>query len=134
MLPRASEIMMKFTNVSLDDRYRFAGAPYYLNGTQSLVRLTQLEKRRRAAQGRNTAVYVTGYRGSPLGMLDQAMERAAKLLGPDIVMRPAVNEDLAATAVWGTQQVGTFGEGRYDGVSAAWYGKGPGVDRTGDVF
>ena len=119
---------------SLDDRYLFEGKPYYLNGTQSLVRLTQLERRRRASQGRRTAVYVTGYRGSPLGSLDQTMERAAPFLGPDIVLRPAVNEDLAATAVWGTQQVGTFGQGRYDGVSAAWYGKGPGVDRSGDVF
>ena len=125
---------MKAGDVSLDDRYRFNGSPFYVNGTQSLVRLMQLEKRRRADCGRNTAVYVTGYRGSPLGTLDQTMEKAGRLLDTDIVLRPAVNEDLAATAVWGTQQLGTFGEGAYDGVSAAWYGKGPGVDRTGDVF
>jgi indolepyruvate ferredoxin oxidoreductase len=120
--------------VSLDDRYRLAGDPYYLNGTQSLVRLLQLEKRRRAEMGRNTAVYLTGYRGSPVGGLDQEMLRAAAMLGPDIVLNPAINEDLAATAVWGTQQLGVFGAGRYDGVSAAWYGKGPGVDRSGDAF
>jgi indolepyruvate ferredoxin oxidoreductase len=125
---------MSQSNISLDDRYCFDGRPFYLNGTQSLVRLTMLELRRRAAQGRRTAVYATGYRGSPLGGLDQAMQGAAKFLGDDIVFRPAVNEDLAATAVWGTQQLGIFGEGRYDGVSALWYGKGPGVDRTGDAF
>jgi indolepyruvate ferredoxin oxidoreductase len=125
---------MASRNISLDDRYGFEGKPYYLNGTQSLVRLMQLEKRRRAAQGRKTAVYVTGYRGSPLGAFDQAMARAAKVLGPDIVLRPEVNEDIAATAVWGTQQLGAFAEGRVEGVSAAWYGKGPGVDRSGDAF
>ena len=125
---------MRLLEVKLDDRYRFDERRFYLNGTQSLVRLTLLERRRRLAQGANTAVYVTGYRGSPLGAIDQAMVAARKLLGEHIVFQPGVNEDLAATAVWGTQQLGTFGEGRYDGVSALWYGKGPGVDRTGDVF
>ena len=122
------------TDVSLDDKYGFDGRPFYLNGTQALVRLTMLELRRRAAEGKHTAVYASGYRGSPLGIFDQAMWQARKQLGPDIVLNPGVNEDLAATAIWGTQQVGTFGEGKYDGVSALWYGKGPGVDRTGDVF
>lgn len=121
-------------DLALEDRYRFDGKPFYLSGTQSLVRLFQLEQRRRAEQGLNTAVYVTGYRGSPLGTLDQTFARASKLIDPAISLQPAVNEDLAATAVWGSQQVGTYGEGRVDGVSAAWYGKGPGVDRTGDVF
>ncbi len=125
---------MQHLEATLNDRYLFEGRPYYLNGTQSLVRMMQLEKRRRTAQGCHTAVYVTGYRGSPLGGLDQTMERAAKFLGGDIIARPAINEDLAATAVWGTQQLGTFGAGHYDGVSAAWYGKGPGVDRSGDAF
>ena len=125
---------MRSSAVALDDRYRFEGGSIYLNGTQSLVRLTMLELRRRHAQGAQTAVYATGYRGSPLGTFDQAMITAAPFLGANIVFRPAVNEDLAATAVWGTQQLGTFGEGRYQGVSALWYGKGPGVDRTGDVF
>jgi indolepyruvate ferredoxin oxidoreductase len=123
------------TNVSLDDCFRFESHPYFLNGTQSLVRLVMLELRRRRAQQRHTAVYVTGYRGSPLGGFDKAMLQATKYLKDDVVFRPAVNEDLAATAVWGTQQLGTFGGGpRYAGVSALWYGKGPGVDRTGDVF
>src|ERR1700733_14308736 len=115
--------MSKF-DVSLDDRYHFDGRPFYLNGTQSLVRLTMLELRRRRAQGCRTAVYATGYRGSPLGGFDQAMQGARKYLGADIVFQPAVNEDLAATAVWGTQQLGTFGHhGRHEGVSALWYGK-----------
>ncbi len=126
--------MTTTTTVSLDDRYSFEGKPYYLNGTQALVRLTMLERRRREAAGKNTAVYISGYRGSPLGGFDQALGSAAKHLGPHIVFLPGVNEDLAATAVWGTQQVGTFGEGKYDGVSALWYGKGPGVDRSGDAF
>ncbi len=125
---------MNAFKVSLDDRYRFKDTSYYVTGTQSLVRLMLLEKRRREVQGRNTAVYVTGYRGSPLGSLDQSMAAAAEFLGPDIVLRPAINEDLAATAVWGSQQLGTFGDGPYDGVSAAWYGKGPGVDRSGDAL
>ena len=125
---------MDLLSVKLDDRYRFDERRFYLNGTQSLVRLTMLERRRRLVQGANTAVYVTGYRGSPLGAFDQAMVAARKILGDHIVFQPGVNEDLAATAVWGTQQVGVFGEARYDGVSGLWYGKGPGVDRTGDVF
>lgn len=125
---------MKFERIALDDRYRFDGRPFYLNGTQALVRLTMLELRRRQAQGVHTAVYASGYRGSPLGGFDQAMVRAKTFLGPDIVFQPGVNEDIAATAIWGSQQVGVFGEARYDGVSALWYGKGPGVDRTGDVF
>lgn len=126
---------MSKLDISLDDRYYFDGRPFYLNGTQSLVRLTMLELRRRRAKGLCTAVYATGYRGSPLGGFDQAMQGAARHLGDDIVFRPAVNEDLAATAVWGTQQLGSLGHhGRYDGVSALWYGKGPGVDRSGDAF
>src|SRR5882757_4210377 len=125
---------MTNVNVSLDDRYRFENRPYYVNGTQSLVRMTMLELRRRRAVARNTAVYATGYRGSPLGGFDQAMQGAVRYLGSDVVFRPAINEDLAATAVWGTQQLGTFGGGRYEGVSALWYGKGPGVDRSGDVL
>src|SRR3546814_20387214 len=90
------------------------GKPFDLSGTQSLVLLFQLEQRRRAEQGLNTAVYVTGYRGSPLGTLDQTFARASKFIDPAISLQPAVNEDLAATAVWGSQQVGTYGEGRVD--------------------
>jgi indolepyruvate ferredoxin oxidoreductase len=125
---------MEVLQVSLDDRYRLDAAPFYLNGTQSLVRLVMLEQRRRAAEGRKTAIYVSGYRGSPLGTLDQALTAARRRLGEHVVFRPGVNEDLAATAIWGTQQVGVFASGPYEGVSGLWYGKGPGVDRTGDVF
>src|SRR3546814_3824716 len=109
---------MMLHDLALEDRYRFDGKPFYLSGTQSLVRLFQLEQRRRAEQGLNTAVYVTGYRGSPLGTLDQTFARASKFIDPAISLQPAVNEDLAATAVWGSQQVGTYGDGRVEGVSA----------------
>ena len=125
---------MPLLSVSLEDRYRFEAPQIYLNGTQSLVRLTQMERRRRLGQGRNAAVYISGYRGSPLGGFDLELIAARKHLGEHILFHPGVNEDIAATAVWGTQQLGTFAHGSYDGVSALWYGKGPGVDRTGDVF
>ncbi len=129
------ESMMSLRSVSLDDKYALSGGPVYLNGTQALVRLTLLERQSRAAQGRNTAVFVTGYRGSPLGGFDQALHGAEPILSAQgVVFQPGVNEDLAATAVWGTQQAGLFGGARVDGVSGLWYGKGPGVDRTGDVF
>jgi indolepyruvate ferredoxin oxidoreductase len=83
----------------------------------------------------NTAGYVTGYRGSPLGGLDYQFQRAASHLVPrNVVFQPGINEDLAATALWGSQQAELRGEGKYDGVFGIWYGKGPGVDRTGDVF
>ena len=95
--------------------------------------LMQKERDRKA--GLNTAGYVSGYRGSPLGGVDLNMARAKKLLdASDIRFEPGLNEDLAATALWGTQQAEMYGEGRYDGVFGLWYGKGPGVDRTGDVM
>ncbi len=93
----------------------------------------QQERDRRA--GLNTAGFVSGYRGSPLGGLDQQLFKAGKQLKRhEIVFQPGLNEDLAATACWGTQQAEMRGEGKYQGVFALWYGKGPGVDRTGDVF
>ena len=93
----------------------------------------QNERDRRA--GLNTAGYVTGYRGSPLGGLDQQFQRASRASQrADVVFQPGINEDLAATALWGTQQAELRGEGKYDGVFGMWYGKGPGVDRCGDVF
>jgi indolepyruvate ferredoxin oxidoreductase len=89
----------------------------------------------RPAAGLNTAGYVSGYRGSPLGGLDQQFMRAKPFLDPDdVVFQTGLNEDLAATALWGTQQAELRGEGKFDGVFGIWYGKGPGVDRTGDVF
>ncbi len=122
-------------DVSLSDRFDVSKHEVLLNGTQALVRLMLMQKHRDKAAGLNTAGYVTGYRGSPLGAVDMQMARAAKLLTEnDIRFEPALNEDLAATALWGAQQAGLRGDGRYDGVFGLWYGKGPGVDRSGDVM
>ena len=121
--------------VSLNDRFDLSKSPVLLNGTQALVRLMLMQKARDRAAGWNTAGYVTGYRGSPLGAVDMQMTRAGKLLAEnDIRFQPGLNEDLAATAAWGTQQAELRGEGRFEGVFALWYGKGPGVDRSGDVM
>jgi indolepyruvate ferredoxin oxidoreductase len=126
---------MTLQEVSLSDRFDLAKSPVLLNGTQALVRLMLMQKARDRAAGLNTAGYVTGYRGSPLGAVDQQMARARKdLEAADILFQAGLNEDLAATACWGTQQAELRGEGKYDGVFALWYGKGPGVDRSGDVM
>ncbi len=120
---------------SLDDRFDLSKSPVLLSGTQALVRLMLAQKARDKAAGLNTAGYVTGYRGSPLGAVDLQMWRAQKWLkASDIVFQPGLNEDLAATAIWGTQQAELRGEGKYDGVFALWYGKGPGVDRSCDAM
>ena len=121
--------------VSLDDKYTLDSGRVFLTGTQALVRLPMMQRRRDLAAGLNTACFISGYRGSPLGMFDQQLWQArAHLKANHIHFQPGVNEDLAATAIWGTQQSALFGDSRYDGVYAMWYGKGPGVDRTGDVF
>jgi len=121
--------------ITLSDRFDLAASPVLLNGTQALVRLMLMQKARDRAAGLNTAGYVTGYRGSPLGAVDMQMTRAAEeLAAADIRFQPGLNEDLAATALWGAQQAGLRGEGRFDGVFGLWYGKGPGVDRSGDVM
>ena len=121
--------------ISLDDKYDLGQSRIFVSGTQAIVRLLLLQKERDRAAGLNTAGLVTGYRGSPLGGIDHQMLRAGKLLGEEnILFQPGLNEDLAATAVWGSQQAEMRGEGRYDGVFALWYAKGPGVDRSGDVF
>ena len=126
---------MTLAEVSLDDKYTKERGRIFLTGIQALVRLPMLQRRRDLAAGHDTAGYVTGYRGSPLGGLDQQLAAARRFLEEHhVVFRPGVNEDLAATALWGTQQAELHGEGRYDGVFGMWYGKGPGVDRTGDVF
>jgi indolepyruvate ferredoxin oxidoreductase len=126
---------MTLKTVSLDDKYDLGKSLVFLSGIQALVRLMLMQKARDEAAGLNTAGYVSGYRGSPLGGLDQQFERASKFLEPrHIVFVPGLNEDLAATALWGTQQAEMRGEGAYDGVFGMWYGKGPGVDRCGDVF
>lgn len=122
-------------DITLADRFDLTKSPVLLNGTQALVRLMLMQRARDRAAGWNTAGYVTGYRGSPLGAVDMQMARAAKVLTDnDILFQPGLNEDLAATAVWGSQQAELRGEGRHDGVFALWYGKGPGVDRSGDVM
>ncbi|WP_457646310.1 indolepyruvate ferredoxin oxidoreductase family protein [Profundibacter sp.] len=126
---------MTAQNISLNDRYDLDKSPVLLNGTQALVRLMLMQQARDAAAGLNTAGYCTGYRGSPLGAVDMQMQRAQKVLeASNITFQPGMNEDLAATAIWGTQQAELRGEGKYDGVFSLWYGKGPGVDRSGDVM
>ena len=126
---------MTTQKITLNDRYDLEKSPVLLNGTQALVRLMMMQKARDRAAGLNTAGLVTGYRGSPLGAVDMQMTRALKqLTAHDVTFQPGLNEDLAATALWGSQQAELRGEGKYDGVFGLWYGKGPGVDRTGDVF
>ncbi|MBP8924199.1 MAG: indolepyruvate ferredoxin oxidoreductase family protein, partial [Thauera sp.] len=120
---------------SLDDKYALGSGRVYLSGYQALVRLLLIQKARDEAAGLNTAGFVSGYRGSPLGGLDQTLWKAKPhLQSRHIVFQPGVNEDLAATAVWGSQQVNLSPHADYQGVFALWYGKGPGVDRCGDVF
>jgi len=126
---------MGLLRVDLEDKYTRSDGRVFLNGTQALVRLALEQRRRDQAQGLNTAGYVTGYRGSPLGGMDREFGRAGAILQDhNVKFHPAVNEDLAATALWGSQQVGMFQGAKHDGVFGIWYGKGPGVDRSGDVF
>lgn len=125
----------ELASVSLDDKYTSTTGRVYLSGIQALVRLMLAQRWRDQANGLNTAGFVSGYRGSPLGGIDEAFWHAQKHLDDNgIKFLPGVNEELAATAVWGTQQVHLTGESLVDGVYAMWYGKGPGVDRCGDVF
>ena len=121
--------------VTLDDKYLLDSGRVYLTGTQALVRLPMMQRQRDAAAGLNTAGYITGYRGSPLGGFDQALWQAKRFIKNNhIEFQPGTNEDLAATALWGTQQIHLYPGARYDGVFGMWYGKGPGVDRSGDAF
>ena len=127
--------VIQLADVDLDDKYTRPRGRVFLTGIQALVRLVLTQRRRDLAAGHDTAGYVSGYRGSPLGGLDQQLWRAkAHLDRHHVVFQPGVNEDVAATACWGTQQAGLDGEGAYDGVFCLWYGKGPGVDRSGDVL
>jgi len=122
-------------DVTLDDKYRLERGRAFMSGTQALVRLPMLQRERDRLAGLNTAGFVSGYRGSPLGGLDQALWKAREhLKRHQVVFRPGLNEDLAATAVWGTQQVALNARANVAGVYSMWYGKGPGVDRSGDVF
>ena len=135
MSPAASASAVALRAVSLDDKYEVATGRIFVTGVQALVRLLILQRQRDRAAGLNTAGFVSGYRGSPLGGLDQALWKAQKFLErSDIKFQPGLNEDLAATALWGTQQVTMYPGATVDGVFGMWYGKGPGVDRCGDVF
>jgi indolepyruvate ferredoxin oxidoreductase len=119
----------------LDDRYDASRDRILVTGMQAIVRLLIDQHARDIDAGLNTAGFVSGYRGSPLGRLDSELWAAAKHLAPrNIHFQPGVNEELAATSVWGSQQVGLLGPARFDGVFGLWYGKGPGVDRSGDAF
>ena len=126
---------MTLMQIGLDDKYRLDARRIYLSGIQALVRLPMLQRERDRLQNLNTAGFISGYRGSPLGMYDNALWRAKSFLqSQDIAFVPGLNEDLAATAVWGSQQVGMFPGSRVDGVFGIWYGKGPGVDRSLDAL
>ncbi len=119
----------------LDDKYTRTSGRVFLTGTQALIRLPMLQRERDLAAGLNTAGFISGYRGSPLGNLDLGLWKAKDHLAEHhITFQPGLNEDMAATAVWGSQQVNLFPGALYDGVFGLWYGKGPGVDRCGDVF
>ena len=126
---------MTLMQVGLDDKYRLEAKRIYLSGVQALVRLPMLQRERDRLANLNTAGFISGYRGSPLGMYDHALWRAkSHLQAQDIAFVPGLNEDLAATAVWGSQQVGLFPGAKVDGVFGIWYGKGPGVDRSVDAL
>ncbi|WP_395059429.1 indolepyruvate ferredoxin oxidoreductase family protein [Polaromonas sp.] len=135
--PLPEHIRKALETVTLDDKYSLDFGQAFMSGVQALVKLPMLQRQRDALQGKNTAGFISGYRGSPLGGYDQALMKAAPYLkAQNIVFQPGVNEELAATALWGTQQLGFSppGTNKFDGVFGIWYGKGPGVDRCSDVF
>jgi indolepyruvate ferredoxin oxidoreductase len=134
--PLPEAVRKALETVSLDDKYTLAEGRAFMTGVQALVRLPMLQRQRDAAAGLNTAGFISGYRGSPLGTYDQALWAAKKhLAAQNIVFQPGVNEELGATAVWGTQQLDLYPQSKkFDGVFGIWYGKGPGVDRSLDVF
>jgi len=126
---------MALAAVSLDDKYRLESGRVFLTGTQALIRLPMIQRQRDVAAGLNTACFISGYRGSPLGNLDLGLWQAREFVKKNhIHFRAGINEELAATAVWGSQQLGLFEGAKYDGIFSIWYGKGPGVDRAGDAF
>ncbi|CAB3896204.1 hypothetical protein LMG26686_04248 [Achromobacter mucicolens] len=133
--PHTPAVRAALESVQLDDKYTLQSGRAWMSGIHALVRLPMMQRVRDAQAGLNTAGFVSGYRGSPLGGVDQNMwKAAAHLKAHHVEFQPGINEDLAATAVWGTQQVNLFPGAKYDGVFGMWYGKGPGVDRCGDVF
>ncbi|MCY7318186.1 MAG: indolepyruvate ferredoxin oxidoreductase family protein [Ramlibacter sp.] len=135
--PLPEHIRKALETVTLDDKYSLDYGRAFMSGVQALVKLPMLQRLRDSMVGKNTAGLISGYRGSPLGGYDQALWKAEKFLkAQNIVFQPGVNEELAATALWGTQQLGfaPAGTQKFDGVFGIWYGKGPGVDRSSDVF
>ena len=126
---------MQLAAVSLDDKYESREGRIHITGSQAIVRLAMMQCIRDRAAGLDTACYVTGYRGSPMHNIDKELWSAKRFL-PDsnIHFQPAINEDLAATAIWGTQQATAFGDCRHDGIFSMWYGKGPGLDRSMDAI
>jgi len=135
--PLPEHLRQALANVTLDDKYSLQQGMAFMSGVQALVRLPMLQQERDALAGKQTAALISGYRGSPLGGYDQALWKAKPYLEKhNIVFQPGVNEELAATALWGTQQMGfaPSGSAKFDGVFGIWYGKGPGVDRCSDVF
>jgi indolepyruvate ferredoxin oxidoreductase len=126
---------MAQTAVTLDDKYTLESGRVFLTGTQALVRLPMMQRRRDEAAGLNTGCFISGYRGSPLGALDQQLWRARSFLEKhNIHFQPGVNEDLACTALWGTQQINLFPGSKVDGIFGMVYAKGPGIDRSGDAL
>ncbi|MGH6955536.1 MAG: indolepyruvate ferredoxin oxidoreductase family protein, partial [Caulobacteraceae bacterium] len=126
---------MQHADVTLDDKFALQEGRVFITGVQALLRVLIDQRRADGRAGLRTAGFLSGYRGSPLGGLDQQAHRAAEhLKAHDIVFKEGLNEDLAATAVWGSQQAGLHGAAKYDGVFGLWYGKAPGVDRSGDAF
>jgi len=135
--PLPEHLRQALANVTLDDKYSLTSGRAFMSGVQALVRLPMLQQERDALAGKRTGALISGYRGSPLGGYDQALWKAKSYLEKhNIVFQPGVNEELAATALWGTQQLGFAppGSQKLDGVFGIWYGKGPGVDRCSDVF
>src|SRR6187401_1506594 len=134
--PLPDSVRKALESVTLDDKYSLEHGRAFMSGTQALVRLPMLQKKRDAMFGLKTGGFISGYRGSPLGGYDQSLWAAKKhLAAQNIVFQPGVNEELAATAVWGTQQLDLYPQTKkFDGVFGIWYGKGPGVDRCSDVF
>jgi len=121
--------------ITLEDKYRLPRGIVFMTGIQALARLPLAQRQRDRAAGLNTGGFISGYRGSPLGAYDKELWKARAYLEAETIhFQPGVNEDLAATAIWGTQQVHLFPGATVDGVFGLWYGKGPGVDRSGDVF
>ncbi|HEV7909517.1 MAG TPA: indolepyruvate ferredoxin oxidoreductase family protein, partial [Methylocella sp.] len=129
------DLPQDLNSTSLDDKYDLTKRRIFVSGPQAIVRLLLMQKELDRRNGLATAGFISGYRGSPLGGLDLNFLRARRPLdAAGVLFQPGLNEDLAATAIWGAQQAEMRGEGKHDGVFALWYGKGPGVDRSGDVL